>query len=140
MPFSEVFGHVSAVRSLQRALVADQLAGTYLFAGPQGVGKTTLSLAFGAAAACLRPRPDPFDACGECDSCRRAAVGAQPEIVLIAPAGDQTQIWQFWDRDGKPPGALQHSLHYGPVIGRDRVYIIARADSLNEPAANSLLK
>ncbi len=137
---STVFGHDSAVKALGRALAADELAGTYLFAGPQGVGKTTLAMAFGMAAACLSPATDPFDACGKCDSCLRAIAGAHPEIVLIPPAGDQTQIWQFWDRDGRPPGALQHTLIYAPAIGRRRVYIIERADTLNEAAANSLLK
>src|SRR5213593_1520947 len=93
MLLSQVFGHESAIASLRKALRAGQLAGTYLFSGPQGVGKTALAQAFATAAACLRPRTDPFDGCGECDSCRRALAGRQPEIVLVPPAGDQTQIW-----------------------------------------------
>ncbi len=140
MPLSSVFGHDPAVRALRQALETDQLAGTYLFAGPESVGKTTLARAFAEAAACLSPSRFPFDACGKCESCRRAQAGQQPEIALIAPAGDLTQIWQFWDRDGRPPGILQHTLSYAPVIGRRRVYIIERADTLNEAAANSLLK
>jgi len=140
MGFRDVFGHESAVRALQKALAANQLPGTYLFTGPQGIGKTTLALAFAEAAACLAPPTESLDSCGQCDSCRRARAGEHPEIALISPAGDQTQIWQFWDRDGRPAGILQHSLHFAPVIGRRRVYIIERADTLNEAAANSLLK
>src|SRR5438105_8123451 len=140
MPFQYLFGHEPAIRALQKALATNELAGAYLFTGPQGVGKTTLALAFAEAAACLNPRNEPFDACGECDSCRRAKQGTQPEISLIPPAGDQTQIWQFWDRDGRPPGILQHSLNFAPSIGRKRVYIIERAETLNIAAANSLLK
>ena len=140
MGFRDLFGHDSAVRALQKGLASDQLPGTYLFTGPQGVGKTTLALAFAEAAACLSPKALPFDSCGECDSCRRARTGDHPEIALIPPAGDQTQIWQFWDRDGRPSGILQHALHFAPVIGRRRVYIIERADTLNEAAANSILK
>lgn len=138
--FSGLFGVDQQVKSLQRALAADELAGAYLFVGPQGIGKTALANAFAAAATCLNPRRDPFDACGECESCRRVVSGTQPEIVLISPAGDQTQIWQFWDRDGRPPGILQHTLPFAPTIGRKRVYIVERADTLNEPTANSLLK
>jgi DNA polymerase-3 subunit delta' len=138
--FSNLFGLDQPIRALQRMLAAEQLAGTYLFVGPQGVGKTALAMALAQAAACLDPRSDPFDACGECESCRRAAAGAHPEIVLIPPAGDQTQIWQFWDRDGRPPGVLQHSLSFAPVVGRRRVFIVERADTLTEQAANSLLK
>src|SRR5437660_12920471 len=87
---SSVFGHDPAVQALRRVLTADELAGTYLFAGPPGVGKTALALAFGMAAACLDPTSDPFDACGKCDSCVRAGAAAHPEIVLISAAGDQT--------------------------------------------------
>jgi DNA polymerase-3 subunit delta' len=104
------------------------------------VGKTALAQAFGEAAACLNPAGDPFDACGTCDSCRRAAAGQQPEIAIVRPAGEQTQIWQFWDRDNKPAGLLQHTLTFAPSTGRRRVYIIERADTLTESAANSLLK
>jgi len=140
MPFSSLFGLEQPIRALRKALATDRVAGTYLFVGPEGVGKTALAYAFAEAAACLTPRRDPFDACGACESCRRALKGAQPEIVLIPPAGDQTQIWQFWDRDNRPDGILTHTLPFAPTIGRRRVYIIERADTLNEAAANSLLK
>lgn len=140
MPFASIFGHSRAVCALQKALAEDALVGAYLLVGPPGVGKTTLALAFAEAATCLHPHSDPFDACGECDSCRRARANAHPEIALIPPAGEQTQIWQFWDRDGRPPGILQHTLPFAPVIGRRRVYILERAETLNVAAANSLLK
>ena len=135
-----IAGHPSAVAALRRSLAGGNLAGAVLLAGREGVGKTALAHALAAAAACLSPRRDPFDACGECDSCRRAAAGTHPEIVLIAPAGDQTQIWQLWDRPGRPPGILQRTLCYAPTVGARRVYILERAETLNEAAANSLLK
>src|SRR5215470_17328874 len=132
MSFASFVGNQPAVRSLQNALSEDRLPGSYLFVGPQGVGKTTLATAFAKALACLSPRSAPFDSCGECESCRRVESGSQTEIVNIAPAGDQTQIWQFWDRDGKPPGSLQRAIRYAPVMGRKRIFIIERADTLNE--------
>src|SRR5947208_292241 len=36
--------------------------------------------------------------------------------------------------------SLQHTLPFAPVVGRRRVYIVERADTLTEAAANSLLK
>ncbi len=137
---SSLFGQEAALGALRKALEAEQLPGTYLFVGPAGVGKGALARAFAQAVACLTPRRLPFDSCGTCDSCRRAEAGTQPEIVSIFPAGEQMQIWQFWDRDNKPQGILSHTLNFAPQIGKRRVYILEQAETLNESAANSLLK
>jgi DNA polymerase-3 subunit delta' len=139
--FSALFDQKAAVGALRHALEFDCLPGAYLFIGAAGVGKGALAQAFAQAAACLDPRRAPFDACGVCESCRRAEAGTQPEIVTILPAGEQLQIWQFWDRDNRPtPGVLSRTLAYAPGIGRKRVYIVEQADTLTESAANSLLK
>lgn len=140
MTLADIFGQDPAVRALRGALAADRLPGSYLFVGPDGVGKSALALAFAAAAACTNPVADPYDACGRCQSCRMLASGNQPEIVRVEPAGDQMQIWQFWDRPNRPPGVLQQSMRYASAIGRKTVFIIERADLLNTSAANSLLK
>ncbi|MEP6757463.1 MAG: hypothetical protein ABJA67_18325 [Chthonomonadales bacterium] len=139
MSFSDLFGMDPQIRSLQRALKNDNLAGCYVFVGPAGVGKTALAMAVAKAAACLN-RNGGEDSCGDCSSCHVFDSGTHPEINLISPAGDTTQIWQFWDRPSKPNGILQHSLSYAPTVGAKRVYIIERADTLTESAANSILK
>jgi DNA polymerase-3 subunit delta' len=142
MPFLDsLVGQEAAVSALRKALESGTLPGAYLFLGAPGVGKGALARAFAQALACTRPRLSPFDACGECESCRRMETDTQPEVITVQPAGDQMQIWQFWDRDNRPTrGVLSHTLNYAPSIGAKRVYIIERADTLNEAAANSLLK
>src|SRR5207248_1748036 len=57
MPFSSLFGLDPAIMALRRSLESDQLAGTYLFAGPSGTGQTAPALAFAEAAACQAPPP-----------------------------------------------------------------------------------
>jgi DNA polymerase-3 subunit delta' len=140
MKFSGLYGLHASASVLQRALERDTVSGSYLFTGPEGVGKTALATAFAQTLACTSPAADPVDACGSCNSCRLMESGTHPEVALISPAGEATQLWQFWDRDNRPPGILQHALPYAPVVGRRRVFIIERADTLTEPAANSLLK
>ncbi len=137
---SSLFGQEAAIGALRKALEAEQLPGTYLFAGPAGVGKGALARAFAQAVACLTPRHAPVRRLRECESCRRMEAGTQPEIATIYPAGEQMQIWQFWDRDNKPQGILSHTLNFAPQIGKRRVYILEQAETLNESAANSLLK
>jgi DNA polymerase-3 subunit delta' len=138
---SSQFGQSSAIASLRRAIAGNSLPGTYLFVGAPGIGKGALAAVMAQAAACLNPTADPADSCGICESCRRAEAGTQPEIQTILPAGEATQIWQFWERDHRPDsGLLTRTLNYAPVVGRRRVYIIERAETLTESAANSLLK
>ena len=137
---SSIYGQDAALKALRRALESDCLSGTYLFVGPDGSGKSALALAFAQAAACLAPVPLPFESCGDCESCRTLARGAQSEIITVRPVGEQLQIWQLWDRPGRPVGALSRNLSYSPVIGRRRVTVIEQADRLTESAANSLLK
>src|SRR5262249_24054720 len=96
--FDSLFGQEMAVSALRRALESDRLAGTYLLSGADGTGKHTVAQALAQAAACTDPILSPFDACGECESCRRAQMGAQPDIITITPAGEQIQIGQLWDR------------------------------------------
>ncbi len=140
MTFAQIAGQEPAVAVLRRTLADGGNSGSFLFTGPQGCGKTATAWALAAAVSCLEPKTDPYDACTECDACKRLSRGVNPEVSLVQPAGDQTQIWQFWDRDGKPRGILQHALPYSPSIGRKRVFIVERADTLTEGAANSLLK
>jgi DNA polymerase-3 subunit delta' len=138
---ASIVGQEIAVGALRRALESERLPGTFLFVGQDGVGKSAVARAFAQAAACLSPKFDPFDACGACDSCLRLEADVHPEIVTVSPAGESLQIWQLWDRPGRPaPGVLSRTLRYAPVVGRRRVTILEQADRLTESAANSLLK
>ncbi len=141
MKLSDIFGQDQTVAAFRRLIEQDTLAGSYLLEGAESVGKTSLARAIAQAAACKNPVSHPFDACGDCQSCRLAdSASGNPEIILIPPAGEQTQIWQFWNREGHASGILDQTLQYTAVFGRKRFYIIDRAETLTNAAANSLLK
>ncbi len=144
--FSQVVGHEMALRLLRRAAASGDVAHAYLFTGAAGVGKHTVAHTFAAALACLYPTPE-GEACGECDSCRRLRHGAHPEIHTITPYSEQTLIWQLWDGHSVPREAKAHqvgiigrTINFAPQFGRRIVYILTRAETLTEAAANSLLK
>ncbi len=79
MPFSEFLGNEHIVAALQGALRSERVPHALLFSGPPGVGKFTLARLFAQAANCERLKDD---ACGECDTCKRVALLAEPQRLI----------------------------------------------------------
>ena len=138
MALKDMIGQQTAVAGLLTAIGRDAVPQTYLFVGPDGVGKTTAALGFAKALACLHRQAD-GDACDNCVNCTRITAGEHPDVTRIAPDGEFTRIWQIWTRPGHGPGALE-TLPFAPVAGRVRFYLIEKAETLNDESANSLLK
>ncbi|WP_395091430.1 ATP-binding protein [Armatimonas sp.] len=128
MPFSEILGQETAIASLKAALERDAVPQVYLFVGPESVGKTTTALAFVRALFGNTPVHN-----------KRIGENQHPDLTRIAPDGELTRIWQLWNRPGHPTGALEN-LSFAPINAPRRVYLIERAETLNEESANSLLK
>jgi len=79
MGFSEFLGNERIVGALRGALRAGRVPHSLLFTGPRGVGKFTLARMFSQAANCER-LPDDF--CGECATCQRISLLADPQKLL----------------------------------------------------------
>jgi DNA polymerase III subunit delta' len=79
MPFSDFLGNERIVTALRGALRSGRVPHALLFSGPRGVGKFTLARMFAQAANCERLTDD---FCGECLTCRRIALLADPQKLL----------------------------------------------------------
>ncbi len=140
MPLSDIIGQDAAVAALRTAVGRDAVPQSYLFVGPEGVGKATTAVEFAKALLCRNPTLQPaFDACGKCPNCVRVGENQHPDLLRILPDGEMTKIWQIWSRPGHPPGALE-TLPFRPIAGPKRVYIFEKAETMNDESANSLLK
>jgi DNA polymerase III subunit delta' len=135
--FGHIQGQAAAVATLQVALKREAVPQSYLFLGPEGVGKTTTARVLIQTLLCLKPNAEM--ACGTCMNCKRVAEGMHPDVATIAPDGETTKVWQLWNRPGHPQGALE-TLSFAPIAGRRRVYLFEKAETFNEESANSLLK
>lgn len=129
---SQIRGQDRAVALLRRALAADRVAHAYVFAGPPGCGKHTSGLALAAALCCER---EPGEGCGFCSSCERIAAGHHPDVQTLEPQGAAQIV---------PIEAIRTrvlmQLGHPPHEGRARVFLIEEAASLQNAAANALLK
>src|ERR1700730_8213267 len=79
MGFSEFLGNERIVTALRGTLRTERVPHALLFTGPRGVGKFTLARMFAEAANCERLKDD---FCGDCGTCQRIALLAEPQQLL----------------------------------------------------------
>src|SRR6202047_2095682 len=77
--FSEFLGNERIVTALRGALRTERVPHALLFTGPRGVGKFTLARMFAEAANYERHKDD---FCGDCATCQRIALLAEPQQLL----------------------------------------------------------
>ncbi len=107
-------------------------SGSWMFQGPQGVGKFTFARNLAALGLCLSPQG--FSACGDCDSCRLIQGGVHPDYFELQHDSDKRNIGIKEVRE------VQEKFDYKPRDGRYRFFIIDDANFLSVEAQNSLLK
>ncbi|HID10109.1 MAG TPA: DNA polymerase III subunit gamma/tau [Candidatus Latescibacteria bacterium] len=127
--FEDVVGQEHVRVTLQNALREGKVAHAYLFAGPRGVGKTTVARVLAKALNCEQgPTPTPCNACAQCLAIAR---GRSMDVLEIDGASN---------RGIDEVRELRESAQLAPVGGRYKVYIIDEVHMLTTPAFNALLK
>lgn len=126
----EIVGHEYIVRTLLNAVSYRRVGHAYLFAGPEGVGKETVALAFARALLCAGPRGG--DACGTCRECLQVEHGNHPDLHYAQPDGTSIKIEQI--------RAIQRRAPYRPYQGGRQVFLVRQAELMTAEAANCLLK
>src|SRR5947199_3975150 len=113
----EAVAEQNEAKALLSAALAEGPAHAYLLHGPPGVGKRDLALLFAAELLGDHARVE-----------RRS----HPDLYVLEPLGEQIRIDDVRE--------LRRDLHMRPFEADRRVYLILGADSLNEDAADALLK
>lgn len=130
MTFSAILGQTKALTLLGRALNSGRLAHAYLFAGPDGVGKTTVALDLTAVLLCRQPQAG--KPCGFCPGCLKVQSGNHPDFVRIRPEGAAIKIDQVRN--------LKKALSFAPFESNQRVVLLEEVHTMRREAGNSLLK
>jgi DNA polymerase-3 subunit delta' len=131
MPFSDIKGHDSVKFFLKKILSSGELSHSYLFFGPDSVGKRLTAVTFAKALNCLVAKDD---ACGTCASCVKIDSKNHPDVSFIEVAEKKDAIGIEQIRDLEERSSLR------PYEARKKVFIIQDAHLMTEPAANCLLK
>lgn len=141
--WQNIRGHDAVADRFRRALDAGRMASTFLFVGPAGIGKHTFAVALARALLCQRSSETQLEACGECESCRLAAAGSHPDILLVKKPEEKSYIpvaHFIGDKDHRGREGMCHDIALKPFLGGRRVAIVDDADHLNQEGANCLLK
>lgn len=129
MAFKDTVGNSRVKKILAKSLQKGRVPNSLCFFGPEGVGKKETALVVAKALNCLQKRDD---ACETCPSCTAINAGRFPDVMVISPEGEVLKIEQM--------RLLKQTAYLRPMCGKKRVFIIDRAENMNDEASNSLLK
>ncbi len=155
------------IAQLQRALHAGRLASTWIFAGPEGVGKFKLAVELAKTRLCDNPQqktndnaiptlPNDFPLtlpCNACESCRAIDVNNHPDLHIVTK-----ELIRYHDKTGKSKGTTlsidvirgeitgdpsenkEAKIYKRSFRGKGKFFLIDQADLMEAPAQNALLK
>ena len=111
MSFADLVGHEPAIRLLKGQIARDRLAQTYLFTGPEGIGKQALAAAFAAELGC-----GPHD-----------LLVVKSELESGDIGIDSVRAMEAW-------------MSLTPYGGKRKAAVLDSAEKLTEESANACLK
>ncbi len=129
MSLENIIGQDKVINFLKASIKNDMLASSYLFIGPDGVGKTFLAKEFAKLLNCEKNNSD---ACDVCVSCMKIDKNIHPDIHFIERDGSDIKIESIRQ--------LERDINLKPFEARKKVFIIKDAHFMNAEASNALLK
>ena len=126
--FKEVAGQGHIVKTLKNALACNKIAHAYLFCGPRGTGKTTMTKLLAKALNCEEGQGHQ---CNECSNCLAINDGSHPDVIEI-DAASNNGVEDVRD--------IIERVKYSPIKGKYKVYIIDEVHMMSPNAFNALLK
>jgi DNA polymerase-3 subunit gamma/tau len=127
--FDDTVGQEAVASTLAGAISSGRLAHAYLFAGPRGVGKTSMARILAKRLNC--PNKKDSKPCNECPVCRAISAGDDIDVIEIDGASHRKV------EEVKP---IIDNVRYTPSRSPYKVYIIDEVHMLSNHAFNSLLK
>ncbi len=127
--FDDVVGQDHVTRTLANAIEQDRIAHAYLFIGPRGIGKTTLSRIFAMALNCEHgPTMKP---CGVCDNCKGIAASSDMDVIEL-DAASNNKVDDIHE--------VLEQVQFAPTHSRFKIFILDEVHMLTPAAFNALLK
>ena len=147
--FQDLIGQPQAIELLQQAIAHNRIAPAYLFAGPSGIGKSLAAKAFAEELLAFNLTPDQQERVK-----RRFFAGNHPDLLWVSPTyqhqGKLLTVKEAEEsglkRKAPPLIRIEQIREIGQFLSRPpleasrAVIVLEEAQSMNEGAANALLK
>ena len=129
-----MLGHEWAVAMLQHQIAQGSARHAYLFTGPPGVGRRTLSLRFAQALNCTQPIQPGIPCGGKCRDCNQIEAMQHPDLTIVQAdsIGGTLKVDQV--------RAARRTMTLKPFQSKYRLAIFLRFQEAHDSAANALLK
>jgi DNA polymerase-3 subunit gamma/tau len=132
MTFADVTDQNHVKITVQNQIASGNMAHAYLFAGPRGVGKTTIARLLAKTLNCENRKEGDKEPCNKCSNCEEMNIGKALDIVEI-DAASHTGVDNVREN-------IIESVRFAPNKGKFKVFIIDEVHMLSTSAFNALLK
>lgn len=123
-------GNIRIRDAVTAAVAENRIPHAILLEGDKGTGRHTLMRFLSRVAVCDGENAP----CENCRGCHLADTGNHPDITVVSPEDGKKNITVAQIR------ALRTEAYVKPHMAARRVFVIDKADSMNEQAQNALLK
>ena len=143
MQWNDLIGHQRQKEWFDRAVERGRLANTFLFLGPDGVGKRAFAKLLAKSLLCHRSPPGKLQPCGACEDCAQVNAMTHPDLIEISKPADKSNIPLeaiIGPPEARRSEGLCHDIGLRPYSGKRKIAILDDADALAVEGANALLK
>lgn len=128
MNFDNIIGNYKNKELLNKIINIGKIAHSYMFVGPNGIGKSLFAKQFAKAILCINDDKP----CNICKSCLEFENLNNPDFNIINPEENSIKIEQI--------RTFTKKVFEKPIVSKKKVYIINDSDKMTKEAQNSLLK
>jgi DNA polymerase-3 subunit delta' len=143
MSWNQIIGHQGPLSRFKTSVARNKLASTYLFVGPEGIGKRTFALKLAQAVLCETNPIERLEPCGQCSGCVQVEKRTHPDLILVSKPNEKSilPVELFIGKgDKRRRQGLVYEIGLKPFCGGHRIAIVDDADYFNAESANCLLK
>lgn len=151
----DITGHATVEARLVESIASGKIPHAMIFAGPRGIGKSTMAYRLVRTLIGIKPvddgpslfgdpvppaMPDSLSADPESQSSRLIASGGHPDLMVLERQPDEMKGGRLKDIDVGQIREIPGFLHMTPAMGGWRAVIVDDADTMTRSAQNAILK